>query len=152
MTIAEKWEHALNNADEDERDDALAAMYEEHMMTYTSRDGTQYILFEDDSVHSEDGFSFTKAELLEGSEASPAEGVPDIFDGVIRTFWPTALPEIGDMDLLFDKKEFSAYAAERTYFFTFSAWQRRVQAGHIEYTVDVLASRDRKIGNNSLAS
>jgi hypothetical protein len=143
MTIAEKWADALNNVADSERDDVLAAMYEEHLDSYTSRDATQYLLFSDDSVYSDDDDCLTKAELLEGSEASPGCGISDIFDGVIRTFWPMVLPEIGDMRLLFDRQAFSIFAGDRTRF-SFGAWHGCETAGHIEYTVSVLPLLDGK--------
>jgi hypothetical protein len=63
-----------------------------------------------------------------------------MYDGLVRTFWSHAQPEIGNMTLLFDTKTFSKYAGNRTYPFSFGDWRWTKDGVHVEYTVAVMAS------------
>lgn len=135
LTTAEKWFDVLDNVAGNELEAALAAMHGEHLQRYTTHDGWEYFLFADGSVYCSGDDCYAKEDLLEGSNA----GLSFMFDGLVRTFWPHAQPEIGDMTQLFDTETFSEFAGDRTYHFTFGTWLRTEDEAHVEFTVDVLA-------------
>jgi hypothetical protein len=135
MTMAENWEALLDNFAGNERETILALLQGAHLNRYTNHEGHKYFLLADDSVFSDDDNCLTKSDLLANSE----EGCACMYDGLIRTFWPHALPEIGDMAFMFDTKTFSEYAGDRRYSFAFGSWQRGYKAGYVEYCVNVQA-------------
>ena len=134
MTIAENLYIGLCKVKDGERDYLLAAIkQEESVNRYKDNSGREYFLFEDDSVYSEGGQCWTKSDLLGGS----SDLCSDRYDGLIRTFWPHALPKIGNMSLFFDTEAFSKYAG--AYSFTFGTWWRSGNRNEIKYSVDVFA-------------
>lgn len=92
MTIADKWKAAHDSArTEAAAEEILDRMKKDAVRDYSDEDGFLWVLFPDDSVYTDIGWTSTKAVLLKSAEMGSIRG--EDYD-VIRLFWPDDVARI----------------------------------------------------------